>query len=564
MNNRLRYFLTPLIFISFLCAAMSVTYSQQQTAGKPMGSISGRLSSSQKPVSGIVVQLFGPPRPGQPGRPVVAEVVTDDNGNYNFRSLAPATYDVVPVTSGYAISDRTQFYGPGRSVAVGPGENVSEIDFDLLRSGTIKGKIRDANGNPVASEWTTVVTAEKDPAGSLFGEPGIKVRPSDAQGNYTIDNVPPGRYFLSNTNPTRLSGRWRANNRPLYNLTYYPGTRDPRSATVIEVAPGAKLTGMDITLGSPVKTYQITGRVIDDRSGDPIAKVGFSMTFAAPDGSGITGGAKVSKSDSTGQFTIPDVLPGHFIIRPEANVADNIYGDRIEFDLIDKDVTELEVKMHRGASISGKIVVEGASAASDLEKFLKLEHFLLLQPPGWLPSWLMRGTIDADGNFQFAGVRPGLAKLTLHSTIPSTEREFSILKIKRDDQNLPDLIELASGDDLSGLQIIVKAAAVAPGIIRGEVKVESGDLDDVRMAVMCYPIGVPANATAVMLDSRNHFVIEKLQPGEYELLIGPRYSSASNENGGKTINRMPTVKQTVRITNSTETEVTLTMKLNPR
>jgi hypothetical protein len=58
-------------------------------------------------------------------------------------------------------------------------------------------------------------------------------------------------------------------------------------------------------------------------------------------------------------------------------------------------------------------------------------------------------------------------------------------------------------------------------------------------------------------------VIKGLMPAEYELMIGPMSVEISGERGGRTKDRMPTVKQTVAVGPGTDAEVTLVMTLNP-
>jgi len=70
-------------------------------------------------------------------------------------------------------------------------------------------------------------------------------------------------------------------------------------------------------------------------------------------------------------------------------------------------------------------------------------------------------------------------------------------------------------------------------------------------------------ASTAELDTRRHFVIKGLTPGEYELMIGPMSVEISGEGGSRIMNRMPTVKQTVTIGAGTETDVTLVMTLKP-
>ncbi len=94
----------------------------------------------------------------------------------------------------------------------------------------------------------------------------------------------------------------------------------------------------------------------------------------------------------------------------------------------------------------------------------------------------------------------------------------------------------------------------------GEVKIEGGPLEDVNLRVLYRPTnGDPHNFFSADLDTRRHFVIKGLTPGEYELMIGPM----SVEISGEKMNRMPIVKQTVVVGAGTDADVTLVMTLKP-
>src|SRR5258708_40180789 len=107
MNNRLRYFLTPLVFIVFVFVAASMVYPRQQAVGKSQGSIAGRVTSAQKPISGIAIKLIRPAQLGQPRPTEIAAVATDNTGFYHFDGVPAGTYDVIPGNTVYVVSDLT-------------------------------------------------------------------------------------------------------------------------------------------------------------------------------------------------------------------------------------------------------------------------------------------------------------------------------------------------------------------------------------------------------------------------------------------------------------------------
>ena len=75
--------------------------------------------------------------------------------------------------------------------------------------------------------------------------------------------------------------------------------------------------------------------------------------------------------------------------------------------------------------------------------------------------------------------------------------------------------------------------------------------------------GDPHRFYRAELDARRHFVIKRLTPGDYELVIGPMSVEISGERGSRMMNRMPTVRQTVTVVAGSDSEVTLVMTLKP-
>ena len=126
---------------------------------------------------------------------------------------------------------------------------------------------------------------------------------------------------------------------------------------------------------------------------------------------------------------------------------------------------------------------------------------------------------------------------------------------------LRDGIDVRSGEDINGLRLVLGAGS---SVLRGEVKIEGGPLEGVNLYVM-YRLtnGDPQRFYRAELDTRRHFVIEGLTPGDYELMIGPMSVEISGERGSRMMNRMPTVRQTVALGPGADGEVTLVMTLKP-
>ena len=95
------------------------------------------------------------------------------------------------------------------------------------------------------------------------------------------------------------------------------------------------------------------------------------------------------------------------------------------------------------------------------------------------------------------------------------------------------------------------------------MKINGGRLNDVRLHLLYHRAGVNSRSyERVDVDARGRFVIEKLFAGDYELMIGPMSVEVTGDAGGKTISRMPTVKQTVSVRSGAESDIRLVISLS--
>ncbi|HEX3280514.1 MAG TPA: hypothetical protein VHR36_04735, partial [Pyrinomonadaceae bacterium] len=165
-----------------------------------------------------------------------------------------------------------------------------------------------------------------------------------------------------------------------------------------------------------------------------------------------------------------------------------------------------------------------------------------------------------DGGFHLAGILPG--RVSLQSFVrPGGPAGLRLLRIERNGVEVRDGIDVRAGENVTGLRL---AFGYGSSILRGEVKIEGGPLEGVNLYVLYRSTSDRPNSfSQADLDARGHFVIKGLIPGEYELVIGPMSVWVSGDRGGRTMNRMPTVKQIVIVGAGADAEVTLVMSLKP-
>ena len=177
---------------------------------------------------------------------------TDAAGKYIITNVPPGTYQVVASKSGYYSSSLTATVLSG---------TASVANFSLSQiPGSITGSVTSAkDGSAVA--------------GATVSD-GTRAATTDATGQYTIGNVPPGTYQVT----ASKSG-------------YY----------------GSSLTATVVSGGNAVANFPlsevpgvITGMVTSAKDGSPVA------------GATVTDGTRTVSTDATGAYTIGSVPPGSY------------------------------------------------------------------------------------------------------------------------------------------------------------------------------------------------------------------------------------------------------------
>ena len=115
------------------------------------------------------------------------------------------------------------------------------MDFTLPLGGTVSGQLSDANGDPFPSVSVEVLLQQPGSA-LLVLDQGATTDPS---GTYTVAALPVGSYLVRAVPDPALSP-----------AVYYGDTTDDAQATLVPIAPGQDVVGIDIGLsivaGAPV------------------------------------------------------------------------------------------------------------------------------------------------------------------------------------------------------------------------------------------------------------------------------------------------------------------------
>ena len=527
-------------------------FAQTQSAAKTVkatGSVAGRVTIKNKPASGVAVGLRKPenysPFESFP------RAITDQDGNYKITNVVAGAYDVIPGAPAFILSDNNN--PRGRSIVVGDGENVENINFALVRGGVITGKITDADQRPVIQQQVRLFRAEPpDPR----AQPGRVTFPvntvsTDDRGIYRMFGLTPGRYKVSIGRGDETSGSFNPIGRISYREVFYPDATEQAKAAVIEVSEGSEATNIDITLGRPIETFSATGSVIDGERGQPVPNVRFTMQRLIGERSEFM--PVLITSNSRGEFAAEGLIPGKYGVALMTDPNSELRADSMTFDVIDSDVSGVTVRLVKGGSISGVVLLETEDKRA-IAKLSQLQIQAYVQNPGGGANFggAPRSTIGGDGSFRVGGLSAGTANLNLAPTMDMNQMKgFLVSRIERDGVIQPRGIEIKDGEQVAGIRIIVNYGSAT---LKGVVTVENGPLPPgSRIFVQLRKAGdMPLSIRPPSVDERGRFIADGIPGGSYELWVSV---------AGGNVRGRPPVKQQIVLQDGTVTDVAVTLDL---
>ena len=550
-SYRISFFRISIAGILLLAWIAVATAQSADLKPKPNSSISGRVTIDDKAAAGIPVAAVAGESINR--RDASARAVSDVEGHYRISGLAPGQYQVWTLTPGMIAQPGTapnyySYNGSVKSVILVANEDVSDIDLKLIRGGVITGRITNTENKPIVDERVALqlLDANGAPRIGALGLTNDQMYVTDDRGVYRIFGLPPGRYKVSIGSDANEGIR----RGPRYQKTFYPDANDQSKATIVELKEGDEANNIDIKVQAASPGFVASGRVIDAASGLPNAKAGVRFKLVQK----VVGPGAASfgiQADDRGEFNFSGFSPGRYEVMATSQVyGGNFYSDPVLFDVVDKDVTGIEIKTTPGLSLSGVVAVDGMS----MKDLLTLVPTLKVAANGLSSSGNEftsggNSAIAPDGSFQIDGLRPGRVSLYVSTSAGATARP-TIARIEHDGIGLNQGFDIQQS--VFGLRVVVNFGT---GVIRGTVKFE-GDLSlgDTMIYVSCVREGAREPAVA-MADARGHFLIRNLSPGKHECSVQPRIRTPTP------LPRIP--PQVVEVSNGAESEVTFVVDVRP-
>ena len=527
-----------------LCAA-GCAHSQSVTEKSATASISGKVTVKGKGVPGIVVvanerNVTGPNRPRY-------RATTDQTGNYRI-SLPAGTYQVVPILLSLVPENLLS----NKFVIIGDGETLEDFNFTLIRGGVITGKITDSEGKPLIDAAVSIVAVEGPSDNIVYSTRG---RQTDDRGIYRAFGLAPGKYRVFVGTSRSSFG----DSQGTYRQTFYPSVTDVEKATLIEITEGGEISNIDIVMGRPLTTFRVTGRIVDGETGKPLPNVMYAIGQKSSDGSQqITFGGKLA--NARGEFKLENLLPGKYSVFVENDRNSNFRGNSVPFEVVDRDISDLVIKLSKGSTLSGVVVLEGAE-----EKALPTT-LSGLYIRAWLPNSESNfagnsaAPVKPDGSFTIGGLRSGITRIDVDPMPLSGSKYLAVVRVERDGIAQPGGINVKEGEQVTDVRVVIKYLT---GTIRGQVKIEGSEPPPAsRISVWLRPVDDARTGYLVMMhdastdvDSRGRFIFDGLAAGTYDVNVtvfdpGQPYSNQTS-------------KQQVIVTDNTVSEVTVTLKPKP-
>jgi hypothetical protein len=292
------------------------------------------VSGANREISGVVVSAkTGEPLPAAQltlvrtrDRKTIAETSSDNEGNFVFRNLDDGKFDVVASRQGYTRASYQQHVGVSTAIVTGEGMISTGLRFELEPQARIYGRVEEDSGDPVPRARVSLF--RKDLSSGTGGIVHARSTGTDAMGNFEINNLQEGEYFLCASgspwyaSPTKFTQSARQNvatdqSRALLDVAYattcYPGV-NPKEAEPIRIVPGDRLP-LNITMHpEPALHLVIPVPAPQGQHGFPSPQL-MTETFGVEEPAGtsiLTPGNQSDQTSRSATAEITGITPGQY------------------------------------------------------------------------------------------------------------------------------------------------------------------------------------------------------------------------------------------------------------
>ena len=292
---------------------------------------------------------------------------------------------------------------------------------------------------------------------------------------------------------------------PVYGATFYPGFLSKDKATLVQLAPGQNVTGIDIHLAEK-RSVTLNGVVTGipaNATGIPFAAVWLSLSR---DGHRISG--QNGFTGPNGKFTFSGVTPEKYLLKAvlEANGAKPLESAAVEVDL-HSDQTGVVLALVEGQTISGTVRIEGDAPDQPLREKLTVR----LSPE---IGQAIAAEVDGRGAFHLDQIFPDRFRVAV---MPLPENTYVKSVKTAGTESADGMVELSRGVSGTALDIALSRNG---GRVQGKVLDADGNPLTAPSAfvVLGTADGYLDDKSIQPVEADAKFEYSGLRPGKYKLI----------------------------------------------
>jgi protocatechuate 3,4-dioxygenase beta subunit len=267
-------------------------------------------------------------------------LITDEDGRFHFTALpAGDSFVLTASKAGYAVrsaGEMPPLYQPV-PMRLATGEIRAKVDVALTPAVLIAGRLRDADGTPLANGLVEASRAVFE-GGRRTLVPVADAITND-RGEFRVVGLAPGQYYLSARDPVFV-GVADATGPLTYPETFFPGVLSPDDATRLTLEAGTPPATVDFTVqagtplrGTPVEgaetpapgTSSIMGRITALGTGGPVARA--RVRLSTPGGPLTAPRATLTDADGRYRFDDLPASEGYVVTASKSGYAARGFGE---------------------------------------------------------------------------------------------------------------------------------------------------------------------------------------------------------------------------------------------
>jgi len=444
--------------------------------------------------------------------------MSDEEGHFSIGNILPGAYYAIPEHAGFVATPSAKNPKAFPGLTLRAGENITGFKLELTPDSTIRGRVVDESGDPIAHARVQIeAESQNSPPFSL--QAGGAFAQTDDRGEFVATGLP-GRYYVSANDirgarpASRNEIRTDGTTAPTYATTYFSNSVSKESATLIELKPGEEAPHIEIRMRRQ-QNLSISGVV----SGFPAgARPGVALAgTGATDGASGPTVAMTAPADEDGHFSFGKLVPGSYRLFATYSSQQNPAQSPIQtVSISNADVSGIVLPLAELSEIAGVVEVAGSKSA--------LRGTIQLTARDLLP-FDATGTsvpIEKDGSFHVARLAPARHEIAID---PLPENAFiqSVL-VDGVAQARSAEFEIPSGARAAALKIVINLNG---GQLSGTIADQDGSVVTGGTSTV-YLAQDPKDMTRARfarVKEDGNYLIQGIRPGKYHLFVTDLFRS---------------------------------------